>query len=100
MHACELDRGRLIKYALARRPKYILRDGESARFDRELIHMAEFGTHDLRRVAGQQTDRQARYHFWTDNVELLRREQWLMKRALCKARRGNEEIRWEALRDC
>lgn len=40
MHACELDRGRLIKYALARRPEYILRDGESASFDRELIHMA------------------------------------------------------------
>src|SRR5262252_11041363 len=33
MHACELDRGRLIKYALARRPEYILRDGESAGFD-------------------------------------------------------------------
>ena len=41
MHACELDRGRLIKYTLARRPEYILRDGESAGFNRELIHMAD-----------------------------------------------------------
>ena len=62
--------------------------------------MAELGTHDPRRIAGQQADRQAGQHFWTDNVELLRREQGLMKRALCVARRGNEEIRREALRDC
>ena len=100
MHACDLDRGRLIKYAFARRPKDILRDGESARFDWELIHMAEFGTHNPRRVAGQQADREAGYHFWTDNVELLRREQGFVKRVLCVARRGNEEIRREALRDC
>src|SRR5262249_11245944 len=72
MHTCELEHRRLIEYALARRPKYVLRDGESASFDRELIHMAQLGTHDPRRIAGQQTDRQARQHFWTDDVELLR----------------------------
>src|SRR5467141_2062206 len=100
MYACELERRRLIIYALARRPEYILSDGESASFDRELIHMAKFGTHDPRRVAGQQADREAGYHFWTDNVELLRCEQRLVERVLCVARRGNEEIRREALRDC
>src|SRR5262249_6871295 len=100
MYACELEHSRLIKYALARRPEYILRDGESASFDRELIHMAQLGTHDPRRIAGQQTNRQARQHFWTDNVELLRREQGLIERALRVACRGNEKIRRQALRDC
>ena len=40
MYACELEHRRLIEYALARRPEYVLRDGESASFDRELIHMS------------------------------------------------------------
>src|SRR5262245_48602437 len=40
MYASKLEHRGLIKYALARRPEYILRDGESAGFDRELIHMA------------------------------------------------------------
>src|SRR5262249_20407995 len=44
MYASQLEHRRLIKYTLARRPECILRDSESARFDRELIHMAEFGT--------------------------------------------------------
>src|SRR5262245_42388989 len=44
MYASQLEHRRLIKYTLARRPECILRDGEPARFDRELIHMAELGT--------------------------------------------------------
>src|SRR5262249_18559724 len=52
MHTSELEHRRLIEYALARRPEYVLRDGESASFDRELIHMAQLGTHDPRRIAG------------------------------------------------
>src|SRR5499426_2426662 len=44
MYASQLEHRRLIKYTLARRPECILRDSESARFDRELIHMAELGT--------------------------------------------------------
>src|SRR5262249_50423648 len=44
MYASQLEHRRLIKYTLPRRPECILRDSEPARFDRELIHMAELGT--------------------------------------------------------
>src|SRR6266540_2670629 len=40
VYASQLEHRRLIKYTLPRRPECILRDAESARFDRKRIHMA------------------------------------------------------------
>src|SRR5437667_3440013 len=75
VYASQLEHRRLIKYTLARRPECILRDAESAGVDRKLIHMPELGTDDPRGIAGQNTYREAGYHFRTDNLELLRGEQ-------------------------
>ena len=48
VYASQLEHRRLIKDTLAHRAEYVLRDAESARFDREQIHMAEFGPDDPR----------------------------------------------------